>query len=186
MLPFIKKRTKVFDLDPNDTGIPIILKAHRLANYGKTEDKLFELFLQSSSVGSRIGSNLYKLQFLEPILTGFMDDLIGPLTLSIEMILTNYSAAGVVGQIKNIEELLKYFPDYKVGIALIDEAYFQLDARNEILDILKNEGAQLKKDLLPRLKHYPNLRLPEYFFNCLIGNGSIKKGKKGRFVEFSL
>jgi len=176
---------KVFNEDPNEEGIPFLVKTYRKFNNGKNQDKLQDLFMYSSSQGmDNMQSNLFKLQFAEPIakgLIGFEPDI---LSYVFSDLLHSYSISGVIGQIKNIEELINYFPEYSYAKKYVEEAYLEIKAKDEILKIIKEEGPILKKDLLPRLQYYPKLYLQENFLFRLLTQKVIQTRKRGKFVEY--
>jgi hypothetical protein len=88
------------------------------------------------------------------------------------------------GQIKNLEELINFFPEYNFAKEYVKEAYLQIKAKDEILKIIREEEPILRKDLLPRLQYYPTLFNKEYFLNSLLSYKVIKERKKGKFVEY--
>ncbi len=183
--PIPKYIPRVFNCDPNEEGLPFLVKKYREVYNGKNENELQDLFMKvAMSNIDEMQKSLFSIQFAEPIVKGYCG--VEPDILSNDFfnIMQNYSISSTIKQIENIKELIDYFPELSYAKKDIEEAYLEIKAKEEILELIKQEGPFFKKDLLSRLKYYPKLRFQENFIIRLIGHKVIQTRKKGKFIEY--
>lgn len=78
-----------------------------------------------------------------------------------------YPAIGASGQLKNIQDILNFFPTIPIFQKFLNDAFIEIKARKEILKKIKIDGFVYKKDL-KEIESFNEVALKEYLINRLI------------------
>ena len=185
----ILKEDWIFNKEIDSPNIPEIINTYRKHISGYN----FEKVKKSISVFKRIKNEINRsqsiIQLIEPMLElskkDYLEDYeVDDLLFTVfTFLIEYYPIIGANGQLKNLEDLSKFFPESVIGDFDFKEAYLELKMRNEIITIIEKDGLLYQKDLV-KIENFEKLNLQKYFMHRITELGVIKKEKKGKFVIF--
>ena len=182
----------------NEIEAPEIVRRFR-KSYSKHDDKTlvklyFELLnkmrenVTSKDFNSMIASGQISLGLVEALIRdskksyGSFDIKTIP---AIDWVLPHLAVRGNIGQLKNIKDVVDYFPELEKWKVEVDKAFIMQKLASKIYNYLKNQPDTLQKDL-KKLINFPDGRLIANVVYYMEMQGKIRKSKVGKFVSLSL
>lgn len=104
---------------------------------------------------------------------------------AIDWVLPHLAVKGNIGQLKNIKDVVDYFPELSKWKEEVDKAFEMQKLASKIYSYLKDNPDTLQKDL-KKLIEYPDGKLIANVVHYMEAQGKIKKSKIGKLVSLSV
>lgn len=178
--------------------VPEIIRRFR-ENYSKYDDKtLVELYFEllnkmredisAKNYNSMLANGQLSLGLVESLIRyskisyGSFDIKTIP---AIDWVLPHLAVKGNIGQLKNIKDVVDYFPELSKWKEEVDKAFEMQKLASKIYSYLKDNPDTLQKDL-KKFIDYPDGKLIANVVHYMEAQGKIKKSKIGKLVSLSV
>ncbi len=182
----------------DSSDVPEIVRRFR-KSYANQNDKIlvklyFELLnkmredVKSKNYDSMIANGQISLGLLETLIRdwkisyGELDIKTIP---AIDWVLPHYAVRGNIGQLKNIKNVVDYFPELSKWKEEVEKAFVMQKLASKIYAYLKDHPDTLQKDLKKYID-YPDGKLIANVVYYMELQGKVKKNKVGKLVSLSV
>lgn len=178
--------------------VPEILRRFR-ANYSKYDDKTlvklyFELLnkmredISAKNYNSMLANGQLSLGLVESLIKdskisyGSFDIKTIP---AIDWVLPHFAVRGNIGQLKNIKDVVEYFPELEKWKEEVDKAFTMQKLASKIYHFIKEHPETLQKDLKKYID-YSDGKVIANVVHYMVLQGKIKKNKIGKSITLSI